>query len=797
MLHSQVRVTHETLKNRRWAGAALELETNRGRVFSFEPVCSRTPKHKQTTISADPGMEILSLQIKFGTLVGFTQQPCAEERWSHRDWYNVLYTATKEEEDGVNVKEFSDKREAASWWRDVSTRCSKKTGRGALYLDTKRNRILKKAGSESLTPLLVSQAEEKGIYLNMKEHTSKLSIPAILSAVSKALLTRQYTIRMVVVTALIICHKLLGLEILNLTGQLISILSDKTSAYNQTLYGNALCRTVLKCDSRFEHVRSMLIAFVLMVLLERSAYLGNVYIHVQGFWGIMGTLKTQSLEKALFLHQGYHDAHTTAEVNCMSNADNVSRLVTWNFPYTLAHSIGIVAAGFYLVKANLTIGGTVVVFTGLFNVLHLMPETKKALRLQRCARKLASGAEDLKDEAVKMISTVKQFSQEALHVTEQKVAEEGWVLCEQSTVLNRIRNEFVGEAFQYFLLAVMMVYELSAPTSVFGPGEFMIFYIVYGRFQDQFTWLNHHLKMLEEDLSAVENYVEFMSTTSEVVSGKEAVLSLEEDIKLENVHFGYPTRTGEKVFSGLDLKIQRKKMTALVGDSGSGKTTIAKLLMRLYDPQQGKVTIGGKDIRDYDLIELHGKMAIVSQNVDLLNTSIVENISYGAKSPDQITMTRVKEAAELANCDFINKFRSGMDTFAGSQGLQLSGGQKQRVAIARAAMRDPEILILDEATSALDAQNEKEVLETLDKLMNGKTTIVIAHRLSTIQHADEIICLKDGLVKERGTHEELMGLGKYYTNLVSKQLVEDTCNKMKDNTGSEAKMRRIRRRASQ
>ena len=350
------------------------------------------------------------------------------------------------------------------------------------------------------------------------------------------------------------------------------------------------------------------------------------------------------------------------------------------------------------------------------------------------------------------------------------MTEKGWVSSSKKFILNRIENEFVEYAFKYLLVAAMMTYEVLAPTSVFGPGEFVMFYLVYERYQQQFVWLNHHLQLLQEDLPAVESYMEFMSTPAEVVSGKETVSSLEEDIELENVHFAYPTRIEEKVFSGLDLKIQRKKMTAIVGDSGSGKTTIAKLIMRLYDPVQGRVTIGGKDIRNFDLVKLHEKMAIVSQNPNLLNTTLGENICYGATTQNHMTTALVKQAADLANCDFIDKFRSGMDTFAGAQGLQLSGGQKQRVAIARAAMRDPEILILDEATSALDSQNEKEVQDALDKLMKGKTTIVIAHRLSTIRHADEIICLKDGKVKERGTHEELMKQGKYYANLVSKQL---------------------------
>ena len=794
-------MTHETLVNRRWAGAALELETSRGRVFSFEPVCSSTPKHKRTTITAASGMEILSLQIQSGALVGYEQQPCREESGADKDesgadkeWYSVIYQGTKEDE--VEVREFSEKQEAGRWWQGIRDKCRQKAGRGALFLNTKRNKILNKTGSEKITADLMSEAERKGMYVAMKENATKLSLSGMFSGIYKALSTGEQAMRMLILVSLLLCGSIVDLEILSFTGQLLSVISDNTTAYNQSFYGNVLCQTVLECGNRFEHVRAMLIGFVFMVILEQIVELGMYYSENLSLRGISGNLRIQSLEKALSLHKGYHDSHTTAEVHSvMGKAGAMTGLVTWTIPSSVSQTFGILASGFYLVKADLTIGTTVIIMTVLYNVVYLMPARRKYMRISRAQGKLSCGAAEHQDEALSMMSTVKNFSQEARHVEEQRVAEKCSASYDLTIVLYRILDTLFMQGFKYFLLAFLMAYELTASESRFGPGEFMTFYLVFSRFQGQFSYFDYQIKDIQKCLTAVESYVEFMSTPCEVVSGSETVASLEEDIKFENVHFGYPARIGEKVFSGLDLKIQRKKVTALVGDSGAGKSTIAKLLMRLYDPQQGRITIGGKDIRDYDLTGLHGKMTIVSQDPTLMNSTIIENISYGAVSPDEITMERVKKAAELANCDFINKFRSGLNTFAGSQGLQLSGGQKQRVAIARAAMRDPEILILDEATSALDAQNEKEVQEALDKLMKGKTTIVIAHRLSTIRQADEIICLKDGEVKERGTHDELMRLGEYYANLVSKQLVEDTCKTMK--AGSEDEVKRLLQQVSQ
>jgi len=263
-----------------------------------------------------------------------------------------------------------------------------------------------------------------------------------------------------------------------------------------------------------------------------------------------------------------------------------------------------------------------------------------------------------------------------------------------------------------------------------------------------------------------------METKSKIKEGEKKLETMSGEIEFENVHFTYPSRPGEKVLKGLNLKIKPNKMTAIVGDSGAGKSTISKLVMRMYDPQRGCVKIDGHDLRSLNLRDVHQKIGIVSQSPDLFDVSLEENIAYGSVSADW-TRADVEQAAKIANCDFISKFRAGLDAFAGGQGLQLSGGQKQRIAIARAAIRNPDVLILDEATSALDAENEKVVQEALENIMRGQTVLVIAHRLSTIKNADEILCMKDGDVVEKGTHQELMLMDGVYANLVRKQLVDE------------------------
>lgn len=237
------------------------------------------------------------------------------------------------------------------------------------------------------------------------------------------------------------------------------------------------------------------------------------------------------------------------------------------------------------------------------------------------------------------------------------------------------------------------------------------------------------------------------------------------------VHFSYPSRPDVVVLQDFSVELAPGRVVALAGHSGSGKSTVAALLARFYDPQQGSITLDGRDIREFDPRSLRNEIGVVSQEPILFATSIADNIRYGRPAA---TMEEVREAAEAANAvEFIDGFPDGFDTLVGERGVRLSGGQKQRVAIARALLKDPRILVLDEATSALDAESEHLVQEALDRLMEGRTTLVIAHRLSTIQSADRVLVLDAGRVAEQGTHDELVQLGGLYHRLVERQFGVD------------------------
>lgn len=226
------------------------------------------------------------------------------------------------------------------------------------------------------------------------------------------------------------------------------------------------------------------------------------------------------------------------------------------------------------------------------------------------------------------------------------------------------------------------------------------------------------------------------------------------DLEFKNIMFTYPTRLDFKVLHNVSFTAKAGQTIALVGSSGSGKSTIASLALRFYEPGAGEYIIDGKNSTEYELTELRDQMAIVPQDVLLFGGTIKENILYGKPNA---TEKEVMAAAKQANAyDFIMSFPDKFETRVGDRGIQLSGGQRQRVAIARAVLKNPSILILDEATSSLDSESERLVQEALDKLMVGRTSIVIAHRLSTIRNADKIVVLQKGEVIEMGTHQDLM-----------------------------------------
>ncbi len=330
-------------------------------------------------------------------------------------------------------------------------------------------------------------------------------------------------------------------------------------------------------------------------------------------------------------------------------------------------------------------------------------------------------------------------------------------------VLRGARYRGAFGSFIIFALfgAVVLVLWYGSRLVVAGsltPGEltsFMIYTLFVAGAMGSFAEL---YSQLQRTLGATHRVRELLQEQPEsaapLADARGSAARLRGEIVFEHVAFRYPSRPEVQVLRDVCLTVEPGQRVALVGPSGAGKSTIVSLLLRFYEPEQGRIRIDGRDARAYGLRELRGQMAIVPQDVLLFGGSIAENIAYGRPGAGE---EEIVAAARQANADeFIRSFPDGYHTRVGERGVQLSGGQRQRVAIARAILRDPAILLLDEATSSLDSASESLVLQALERLMQGRTSLIIAHRLSTVRTADRIVVIKDGRTVESGTHAELV-----------------------------------------
>lgn len=300
-----------------------------------------------------------------------------------------------------------------------------------------------------------------------------------------------------------------------------------------------------------------------------------------------------------------------------------------------------------------------------------------------------------------------------------------------------------------------MAFLVFRETGAGSIGSFLVYFLVLKRTIANFGVVNQLKACWAEGLGPLTEVMNIFDDSDKfvIVSGSRECQGLRDEIRFKDVCFSYtPER---EVLSRVDLVISKGKITALVGPTGAGKTTIVSLILRYYDRSSGEITFDGVDIKEFRLDSLISQMACVSQDIPLFNDTIHQNIIYGLNRP--IPDTEVKQVVESARLnDLVERLPQGLETIIGDRGVQLSGGEKQRVAIARALLKQAEILILDEATSSLDSSTEKLIQEAIDNLVKNKTAIVIAHRLSTIRNADKIIVIEDGCVREEGSLNDLL-----------------------------------------
>ncbi|EGR0230563.1 lipid A ABC transporter ATP-binding protein/permease MsbA [Vibrio vulnificus] len=315
-------------------------------------------------------------------------------------------------------------------------------------------------------------------------------------------------------------------------------------------------------------------------------------------------------------------------------------------------------------------------------------------------------------------------------------------------------------------VAIVVVLYLASIDSIkeqLTPGTFTVVFSAMFGLMRPLKALTSVTSQFQRGMAAAQTLFALVDLEPEKNTGTHSVERAQGDVSVKDISFTY-LGAERPALTHVSFDIPRGKTVALVGRSGSGKSTIANLFTRFYDVDSGEIQLDGVDIRDYELKNLRTQFALVSQNVHLFNDTIANNIAYAAD--DKYSREDIERAAELAHAmEFISKMENGLDTMVGENGASLSGGQRQRVAIARALLRDAPVLILDEATSALDTESERAIQSALDELQKNKTVLVIAHRLSTIEKADQILVIDDGAVVERGSHAELIEKDGAYAQL--------------------------------
>ncbi|HKS08627.1 MAG TPA: ABC transporter ATP-binding protein [Pyrinomonadaceae bacterium] len=504
-----------------------------------------------------------------------------------------------------------------------------------------------------------------------------------------------------------------------------------------------------------------------------SAYAEKYLTTSVGQW-VMHDLRRVLYHHIQRLSLAYHDHKPTGDLisTVTADIDSIQDFISQallGIVVNVLTLVGMLGVMFYLNWRFTLIALSITPF--LFVVVYTY--TRRIKQASRALRKKEGEVVSVVAEVLNSIRVVKAFAREDYE--EARLAQQSLENVEIALKARSLKAKLAPVVQVIVAVGTCLVlwYGVNLVlTNQMTSGSLLVFLLYLGKMYKPMRDLSKMTDTLSKAAVGYERIHEVIETEDRIrnLPGAKKAPQFRGEVEFEHVYFGYDK--GYRTLADVNLHVEPGQLAALVGPTGAGKTTIASLIGRFYDPQKGVVRIDGQDVRDYKIKSLRRQISFVLQETLLFRAPVWQNIAYGLPEASREEILR---AAELANADeFIRKMPQQYDTMVGEKGVTLSGGQRQRIAIARAIIRNSPILVLDEPTSGLDAASEELVFEALTRLMTGKTTIVIAHRLATVRRADVIFVIENGTIAERGTHDALLREGGLYSQLYSIQFQPQT-----------------------